>query len=141
MNGMTIGKLAKQTGVSAETIRFYERQGLIAPPSRADSNYRIYPNEEVVRLKFIRRAKNLGFTLNEIKELLFLKHDPRATKSDVKNRTLTKIEEVKKKICDLVRIKEALEHLAACCDGQGPLEECPILQALDNDGDDHCGHH
>jgi MerR family transcriptional regulator, copper efflux regulator len=133
MNGMTIGKLAKQTGVSAETIRFYERQGLIEPPLRADSNYRIYPDGEVGRLKFIKRAKNLGFSLSEIKELLNLRHDPRATKGDVKSRTVAKIEDVSQKIDDLTRIKKALEQLASCCDGQGPLEDCPIILALDND--------
>jgi DNA-binding transcriptional MerR regulator len=67
MNGLTIGRLAKQVGLGIETVRFYERQGLIEPPPRTDSNYRIYPEEEVTRLKFIKRAKNLGFNLNEIK--------------------------------------------------------------------------
>ena len=76
MNGLTIGRLAKQAGLGIETIRFYERQGLIQPPPRTDSNYRIYPEEEVARLKFIKRAKDLGFTLKEIKELLFMQHDP-----------------------------------------------------------------
>lgn len=140
MKGMTIGKLAKLTGLSAETIRFYERQDLIEPPVRADSNYRIYPEEEVVRLRFIRRAKNLGFTLSEIRELLNLRHDPRATKADVKQRTLAKIEDVTRKIDDLARIRGALARLAACCDGKGPLEECPILQALDNEDAGSCGH-
>ena len=70
MNGLTIGRLAKQAGLGIETVRFYERQGLIAPPPRTDSNYRIYPEEEVSRLKFIKRAKDLGFTLKEIKEVI-----------------------------------------------------------------------
>lgn len=138
MNTLTIGKLAKQAGIGIETVRFYERQGLIQPPDRTDSNYRIYPADEVQRLRFIKRAKVLGFTLNEIKELLFIKHDPHATKADIKNRTLAKIEAVKQKIHDLTRIKEALEHLSSSCDGHGPLEECPILEALDSNGDEHC---
>ncbi len=140
MDGLTIGRLAKQVGIGIETIRFYERQGLIAPPPRTDSNYRIYPEEEVTRLRFIKRAKNLGFTLNEIKELLFIRHDPHATKADIKNRTLAKIEDMKQKISDLTGIKKALEHLASSCDGHGSLEECPILEALDSDNAEHCGH-
>jgi len=84
MNGLTIGRLAKQVSIGIETIRFYERQGLIEPPPRTDSNYRVYPEEEVNRLRFIKRAKNLGFTLSEIKELLFIRHDLHATKADIK---------------------------------------------------------
>jgi Hg(II)-responsive transcriptional regulator len=140
MTGLTIGRLAKEAGIGVETVRFYERQGLIAPPPRTDSNYRIYPAEEITRIKFIKRAKNLGFTLNEIKELLALRHDPHATKADVKNRTLVKIENVSQKIRDLTRIKEALEHLYNACDGHGPLDECPILAALDAKDDKQFNH-
>jgi Cu(I)-responsive transcriptional regulator len=140
MSGLTIGRLAKQVGLGIETVRFYERQGLIEPPPRTDSNYRIYPEEEVTRLRFIKKAKSLGFTLNEIKELLFIRHDPNATKADIKNRTLNKIEDVKQKISDLTRIKMALEHLVSTCDGHGPLEECPILEALDSESEEHCKH-
>jgi Cu(I)-responsive transcriptional regulator len=140
MNGLTIGKLAKQVGIGIETVRFYERQGLIDPPPRTDSNYRLYPEDEVARLKFIKRAKALGFTLNEIKELLFIRHDPNATKADIKNRTLAKIKGIENKISDLARIKTALEHLASSCDGHGPLDECPILEALDSDINEHCEH-
>ena len=140
MNGLTLGRLVKQVGIGIETVRFYERQGLIKPPPRTDSNYRIYPEDEVARLRFIKRAKNLGFTLSEIKDLLFIRHDPHATKADIKNRTLDKLEDVKQKISDLTRIKMALEHLASSCDGHGPLEECPILEALDSDNAEHCEH-
>ena len=140
MNGLTIGRLAKQVSIGIETIRFYERQGLIEPPPRTDSNYRVYPEEEVNRLRFIKRAKNLGFTLSEIKELLFIRHDPHATKADIKNRTLDKLEAVKQKISDLTRIQKALEHLASSCEGHGPLDDCPILDALDSDDAEHCRH-
>ena len=140
MNGLTIGKLAKQAGLGIETIRFYERQGLIDPPPRTDSNYRIYPEEEVSRLKFIKRSKDLGFTLREIKELFELQHDPHATKADIKERTVEKIEDIKKKVRDLTRIQEALEHLAGSCDGHGPLSECPILEALSGDEHKHHNH-
>jgi MerR family copper efflux transcriptional regulator len=140
MNGLKIGRLAKQVGIGIETVRFYERQGLIEPPPRTDSNYRIYPEEEVARLRFIKRAKSLGFTLNEIKELLFIRHNPNATKADVKDRTLAKIKEIQEKISDLTRIKTALEHLASSCDGHGSLDECPILETLDSDINMHCKH-
>ena len=139
MNGLTIGRLAKQAGLGIETVRFYERQGLIAPPPRTDSNYRIYPEEEVNRLKFIKRAKDLGFTLKEIKELLFMQHDPHATQTDIKKRTVEKIEDIKKKVRDLSKIQRALEHLAGSCDGHGPFSECPIMDALT--GEDHEHHH
>lgn len=139
MTGLTIGRLAKKAGIGIETVRFYERQGLIAPPPRTASNYRIYPLEEVSRLRFIKRAKALGFTLNEIKELLALSQDPHTTRADIKKRTLAKIEDVDRKIRDLTSIKTALEHLAAECDGKGPLEGCPILAALTNDEETNCG--
>lgn len=140
MNGLTIGKVAKQAGVGIETIRFYERQGLIEEPPRTESGYRKYPGESIARLHFIKRGKELGFSLNEIKELLLLRQDPQATKSDIKKRTLDKIEDVKKKIKDLNRILKALEHLAGTCDGHGPVSECPILDALDLHEEGPCHH-
>ena len=140
MAGLTIGRLAKEAGLGIETVRFYERQGLIEPPPRTDSNYRMYPEEEITRLKFIKRAKNLGFTLHEIKDLMALRHDPHATKADVKKRTLAKIDDITLKIQDLTRIKAALEHLSNACDGHGPLDGCPILEALDTNDDKHCNH-
>lgn len=102
MNGITIGELAKEADIGVETIRFYERQGLITAPPRTASNYRIYPEEEISRLRFIKRAKMLGFTLNEIKDLLALSHDPQATRADIKDRTVAKIADVNRKIDDLV---------------------------------------
>jgi len=132
VDGLTIGKLAKEAALGIETVRFYERQGLITPPPRTESNYRVYPKGEVARLRFIKRAKVLGFTLNEIKELLSLQHDPHSTRTDIKKRTLTKIENITSKIQDLTRIKAALEHLASECNGHGPLAGCPILAALNN---------
>ena len=140
MKGLTIGKLARRAGLGIETVRFYEREGLVAPPPRTASNYRVYPEEEVARLLFIKRAKALGFTLNEIRELLALSHDPHTTRADIKERTLAKIEDVERKIRDLARIKKALEHLATECDGVGPLEGCPIIAAMrcSENGED-CG--
>ena len=94
----------------------------------------------MARLKFIKRAKNLGFTLNELNELLFIRHNPNATKADVKDRTLARIKEIQEKISDLTKIKTALEYLASSCDGNGSLDECPILEALDSDINMNCEH-
>ena len=132
MNGLTIGKIAKQVGLGLDTIRFYERQGLIEPPLRTESNYRLYRDKDVVRIRFIKRAKKLGFSLNEIKELLSLRHNPNASKADIKNRTENKIKDIRQRVQDLSKMLHALESLSAACDGQGPIDECPILEALDN---------
>jgi len=140
MKGLTIGKLARAAGVSTDTIRFYERRGLLSPPARTAANYRLYPDKDVLRLKFIKRAKALGFTLNEIKELLSLRHDPKATKAVVKSLTESKIEDIKNRIVDLQRILAILEHLAETCDGHGSADDCPILAAMDMDGDSECCH-
>ena len=101
MKNMTIGKLAKKAGISTDAIRFYERRGLIAEPARTTSNYRVYPVEDAARLRFIRRAKDLGFSLSEIKELLAMRHDPSTSKADVKKRTEIKIRDIREKIEDL----------------------------------------
>ena len=139
MSGLTIDKLAEQAGLEIDAVQFYERQGLIEPQPRTDSNCRLYPQEEVSRLRFIKQTKALGFSLDEIKDLLFLKHDPHATKKDIKNRTLSKIEEIQNEILDLYRKKGALEHLASSCDGHGPVDECPILEALDSNNQESLG--
>ena len=87
MNGLTIGKLSKLAGVTNDTVRFYERYGLIEPVGRSESNYRLYQEEDADRLRFIKRAKKLGFSLNEIKDLLTLSQDPNATKANIKAQT------------------------------------------------------
>lgn len=140
MNGLTIGKLARITGVTNDTILFYERNGLIGPVARSKSNYRIYNEKDAERLRFIRRAKNLGFTLNEIRELLNLSQNPYATRADIKKRTLEKKRDVNKKICELIKIRAALEHLARECDGEGTLEGCSILPDLTSGIHVDCGY-
>ncbi len=140
MSKLTIGKLAKMAGVSTDTVRFYERCGLLQPPARSASNYRLYPEKDVLRLRFIVRAKHLGFTLNEIKELLTLRYDPSATKKEVKSLTIKKIEDVKKRITDLQRILATLETLVETCDGQGLADDCPILAAMDGNERHPCLH-
>jgi len=131
MGNLTIGKLAKATGVNIETIRFYERMGLMPPPRRRESGYREYSGEDIRRLKFIRRAKDLGFSLREIQELLELRVHPDTSCEDVRKRAEAKIASVEAKIKELQRVKRALETLAASCYGKGPEGECPILEALD----------
>jgi MerR family transcriptional regulator, copper efflux regulator len=133
MESLTIGKVARLAGVGVETVRFYEREGLIDEPSRRESGYRQYPEETVRRLRFIRRAKELGFTLKEIKELLALRLDPETTCADVRNRAQVKISNIVEKIWTLTKMKEALEKLTLACSGRGPVSECPILEAMKDD--------
>ncbi len=128
---LTIGEVAKGSGIGIETVRFYERKGLIAEPPRTDSGYRQYPEEVVGRIRFIRRAKELGFALKEISELLSLRVNPDTTCVDVRKQTEFRISDVEEKIRALRRIKTALKKFAASCVGTGPATECPILEALE----------
>jgi len=131
MEALTIGQLAKQAGVGVETIRFYEREGLLAEPERRRSGYRQYPREVVRRVRFIRHAKELGFTLKEIQELLDLRVDPRSSCADVRTRAASKIADIEERMASLERMKAALERLARRCCGRGPTADCPILEELD----------
>lgn len=128
---MTISQVARQAGVGVETVRFYGRQGLIDEPARPDSGYRQYSPDVVKRIQFIKRAKELGFSLKEIHELLSLRAEPASTCADVKRQTEVKIEEIEHKVEDLLRMKQALVQVARLCQGNGPLSACPILDALD----------
>jgi len=128
---MTIGDVSKQTGIGIETIRFYERKGLIPEPPRTDGGYRIYPEDTVARLRFIRRAKELGFTLSEIADLLFIRGDSGADCGEVREQAIAKITDVARRISDLKRIKKQLETIASECEAGRPLDECPILEALE----------
>ena len=133
MKALTIGQVARHAGVGIETVRFYERQGLLAEPARKESGYRQYAEDVVGRLRFIRRAKELGFSLKEIKELLALRVDPTTTCAEVRSKAAAKIADVEQKIEALQRIRKALVKLTAVCRGRGPTSECPILDALDNE--------
>lgn len=139
METLTIGQLARRAGVGVETVRFYEREGLIPAPSRRPSGYRQYPIDAVRRVEFIRHAKELGFTLKEIQELLELRVDPSSTCADVRGRARTKIADIEERIASLGRMKAALERLERRCRGEGPTSACPILEALDREEDDHAG--
>lgn len=131
MKPLTIGQVARKAGVGVETVRFYEREGLLEQPARRESGYRQYPEAVVARLRFIKRAKELGFTLREIVELLALRHDPDADTVDVKRRAEAKIADIDARIRDLRRTRQALVRLAEACPGHGPLIDCPIIEALD----------
>jgi len=136
MNGFTIGQLAKKVGVNIETVRFYERKGLLPPPKRRESGYRVYGEEDVRRLQFIRHAKELGFSLKEIQELLELRVDPNTTCDDVRRKAEQKIADIERRIQELQRVRKALQSLAAACIGHGPEGDCPFLEALEAVEDD-----
>lgn len=131
MDSMTRGEIAEKTGVNPETLRYYERKELIPKPARSDGGFRLYDDSYVDRLHFIKRAKHLGFTLEEIKGLLELRVDDEATCQDVKIQANEKIDEIEAKIQDLERIRDALSTLAAQCEGgRGPTSQCPILDEI-----------
>lgn len=126
----TIGAAARRAGVGIDTIRYYERAGLLPPPQRRASGYRDYGPGVVERLRFVRRAKELGFTLEEIRELLALSTDREHGVKGVKQRAEARLSEVEKRIRELQRVKRGLQQLIDACPGQGALEHCPILRAL-----------
>jgi MerR family mercuric resistance operon transcriptional regulator len=132
MHDMTIGKAARSAGVGVETIRFYERKGLIQQPRKpAESGFRIYPQETVARIRFIRQAQELGFSLREVRELLELRADPDTDAGAVQARATAKLDDVKAKIRQLQHIGEALERLIAACPGDGEVGCCTIIEALE----------
>jgi len=133
MKLLTIGKVSRQSGIGVETVRFYEKSGLIDEPPRTESGYRQYPASTVVRIRFIKRAKELGFTLKEIKELLNLRLDPTTTCDDVRLMAEEKQKNVGAKIQSLKGIEKALGELIDACAIGGPDGECPILETLEPD--------
>ncbi len=131
MEHLKTGELAKRAGVNVETLRFYEREGLIPEPPRRTSGYREYPAESVHLVLFIKRAQEIGFSLREVRELLALRVESGATCADVRRKANEKVLEVRQKIADLQAIERALKTLTDSCSGDGPLAECPILESLD----------
>lgn len=129
---MTIGKLAKAADVAIDTVRYYEREGLLPKPHRTASGYRVYAEDSVRRLRFIRRAKALGFQLSDIASLLRLTDNDGASAS-VRALTLQHLELVNHKIEDLLNVRDALQTLADRCDGEGCIHHCPIIDALNDD--------
>jgi len=131
MDGLTIGRVARGAGLAIDTVRYYEREGLIEKPARSAAGYRHYGPEVVARLRFIRQAKELGFTLSEIRELLALKVAPGKSCADVKARAEAKIADIEQRVAQLKRMRRALTRLAVACSGRGPTSECPILDAME----------
>ncbi len=136
MQEWTIGQLARQTGVSVDTIRYYERRGLLRPhrrrPTLHGPGYRLYNEDAVRRLRFIKRAQRLGFSLREIRELLELRLDPQADRREVQRRIEHKVQTIDTKIRELRRLRHALIRIRRRCQGPGPVCACPILDALES---------
>jgi len=133
MEYLTIGQLAKKALVKVPTVRYYERRGLMPEPSRRESGYRQYSQDDVLRIQFIKHSQGLGFTLKEIQDLLTLRVNPDTTCADVKRRAEVKIVDIEEKIQALQRMKQALMKLSSTCKGRGPIGECPILEALNSE--------
>ncbi len=131
METLSVGQFARRAGVNVETVRYYERRGLLPRPVRRASGYRQYGGDAVTRMQFIKHAQTLGFSLDEISELLSLRVDPDTTCGDVKKRAEAKLEETEEKIRALQGMKRALTKLVASCRGRGPRGDCPILEAME----------
>lgn len=129
---LTIGAVARRAGVPIDTIRYYEREGLLPEPLRRASGYRSYGEGAVAQLRFIRRAKALGFTLEEIRELLALSADRQRGVKAVKKRAQERLAAIEARIAELQRVRDGLVELVASCPGHGAPEDCPILRALNH---------
>jgi MerR family transcriptional regulator, copper efflux regulator len=132
---MKIGNLANRTGVGVQTVRYYERRGLLPEPDRTGSGYREYDEQDLLRLRFILRAKGLGFTLTEIRDLLELRVSPDRTADDVRRVAREKVRDVESKIGDLEEIRVALSRVVDACHAHGPPETCALMYALGDELD------
>ena len=130
---LSIGVVARRAGIGIDTIRYYEREGLLPAPRRRASGYRDYDADAITQLRFIRRAKDLGFSLDEIRELLALSIDRERGVKGVKQRAQARLDAVERRIGELKRMQKGLKQLIAACPGHGALEQCPILRALSAD--------
>ncbi|MDQ3711260.1 MAG: MerR family DNA-binding protein [Acidobacteriota bacterium] len=130
MERLTVGELAKRSEVNSQTIRYYERQGLLPKPPRSESGYRAFPLESVERIRFIKQAQELGFSLNEVKELLALQDNPLSTGADVRKLAQAKVADIEAKIKTLSSMKKALTRLTATCNGNGSAGECQCLKKI-----------
>ena len=132
MKSLTIGHLARESGMNLETVRYYERRGLLPKPPRSASGYRLFPIEAAHRLRFIQRAKELGFSLKEIGELLSLRVSPTTTSAGIRAKAKSKIADIRSKIrSSLESMEKTLLKLTKSCTGCGPITQCPILEGLD----------
>jgi Hg(II)-responsive transcriptional regulator len=131
MEGFKVGEVAKRAAVNFQTIHYYEREGLLPKPRRSASNYRVYASDAIQRVRFIKRAQELGFTLKDIKELLSLRAAPGTRCRDVRRQAQAKLQDIEEKISTLHGMRRALTKLIGECSGTGPVTACPILDALD----------
>jgi DNA-binding transcriptional MerR regulator len=131
MDGLTTGQLAERAGVNVQTVRYYERRGLLAEPERTAARYRVYPESDIGRLRFIRRAQALGFTLSEIEELLSLRVSERTGPDDLRERVRQKVSGIDERIRDLQEIRDALARMAGACTVHVLSTRCPFLQTLE----------
>jgi len=131
MRQKTIGWVAKEADVNTQTVLYYERRGLLPVPSRSFSGYRLFNDESVRRIRFIKRAKDLGFSLKQITALLALQGEQDASCTEVSSMAAGHFEDIEQKIHDLERMREALIPLVNACPGKGPLKACPIMDSLD----------
>ena len=131
--GLKIGEVAERGGVNLQTIRYYEREKLLPEPPRLASGYRLYPVQTVRRVRFIKRAQEIGFTLAEIRELLAIRVDTGRDSAEVRTLANAKITDIEEKIQTLQRMKESLGRITERCSGCGPASECPILESIDSD--------
>ncbi len=143
MERLTIGELAKRAHVNRETVRYYERRRLLPRASRSMAGYRVFSDDALRRLRFIRHAKVLGFSLNEIRELLALRVHSVDACDRVRERTEAKVADIDKKINSLQQMKHALSELISACARRGKTSDCPILDSLDANGwsEQHVGGH
>ena len=137
--GLKSSALADRSGVNLQTVRYYEREGLLPAPPRLKSGYRIFPETSVQRVHFIKRAQELGFSLSEVRELLSIQIDAAKECADVQRLAKAKIMDIEKRIRTLQSMKRVLANLTEACPGRGPLSECPILESIEATGDRHDG--
>ena len=131
--GLKIGEVAERGGVNLQTIRYYEREQLLPKTPRLSSGYRFYPSDTVRRVRFIKRAQEIGFTLAEIRDLLAIRLDPSRESAEVRSLAEARISVIEDKMQTLQRMKEALRRITERCSGCGPTNECPILESIDSD--------
>lgn len=129
---MTIGKIARQAGVNIQTVRYYERRGLLRPDDYRDSGYRLYSDEAVKRLRFIKNAQGLGFSLDEVAKLLRLRVGHKAQCGPVRRQAESRLGIVQEKIADLRSIEKTLNRLIRTCSTKGTTSSCPILASLED---------
>ena len=134
---LTTGEAAERASVNIQTVRYYERRGLIPEPPRTSGGFRQYSPDHVARIRFIKRAQELGFTLEEAGELLDLRATPDADRADVRAVAQEKRDAIQRKIADLQRMQATLNHLITTCEGHGTTDDCPILHALEDSSTNH----